>query len=70
MANRVPQGKGSKDRTNDRRIYDTNFDGIRWLSKKEPVGGASAPPQRAGHPARGMAAAEGAPGRQTKELAG
>jgi len=35
MANRVAQGKGSKDRTQDRKIYDANYDGIRWLSRSK-----------------------------------
>jgi len=37
MANRVAQGKGSKDRTQDRKIYDANYDGIRWLSRSKPA---------------------------------
>jgi len=37
MANRVPQGKGSKDRTQDRKTYDANFDGIRWPSRGKPA---------------------------------
>jgi len=35
MAERVPQGKGSKDRTKNRKSYDANFDGIRWPSKSQ-----------------------------------
>ena len=42
MSNRVPQGKGSKDRTHDRKIYDANFDGIRWSSQTKPAAKLSA----------------------------
>ena len=42
MSNRVPQGKGSKDRTHDRKIYDANFDGICWPSQKKSADKPSA----------------------------
>ena len=33
MPDRVPQGKGSRDRTRDREAYDANFDAIRWPTR-------------------------------------
>ena len=35
MSNRVPQGKGSGDRTRNRDAYNANFDSIRWPSRQE-----------------------------------
>ncbi len=37
MANRVPQGKGSSDRTRDREAFDANFESIRWPSRGVPA---------------------------------
>ena len=42
MASRVPQGKGSKDRTGDRKAYDANYGGIRWPSRADPAKSATA----------------------------
>jgi len=43
MASRVPQGKGSKDRTGDRKAYDANYGGIRWPSRDSPAKPAAPP---------------------------
>ena len=37
MANRVSQGKGSRDRTQDREAFDANYNSIRWSSRGQPV---------------------------------
>lgn len=46
MSNRVPQGKGSSDRTRNRDAYNANFDSIRWPSREKSDTAAGKPDGR------------------------